>query len=66
LSVIHHRDELLQLTRDVISFETTVGEEETPLKDFIPNPTDLSPADAIVQAHRAGEVDAILGGTLIS
>lgn len=56
-----HIDELLQLTRDVISFETPVGAEETPLKEFIPNPADLSPVDAIVQAHRTGEVDTLLG-----
>jgi len=56
-----HIDELLQLTRDVISFETPVGEEETPLKDFIPNPADLSPVDAIVREHRTGEVDTLLG-----
>ena len=56
-----HVHELLQLTRDVISFETPVGEEETPLKDFIQDPADLSPVDAMVQAHRAGEVDSILG-----
>ena len=56
-----HIDELLQLTRDVISFETPIGAEETPLKDFIQDPADLSPVDAMVQAHRAGEVDTILG-----
>ena len=56
-----HIDELLQLTRDVISFETPVGAEETPLKEFIPNPADLSPVDAIVQEHRTGEVDTLLG-----
>ena len=56
-----HVHELLQLTRDVISFETPVGEEETPLKDFIQDPADLSPVEAMVQAHRAGEVDTILG-----
>jgi len=56
-----HIDELLQLTRDVISFETPVGAEKTPLKEFIQNPADLSPVDAIVQAHRTGEVDTLLG-----
>jgi RNA polymerase primary sigma factor len=56
-----HIDELLQLTRDVISFETPLGAEETPLKEFIPNPADLSPVDAIVREHRTGEVDTILG-----
>lgn len=56
-----HIDELLQLTKDVISFETSVGAEETPLKEFIPNPADFSPVDAIVQEHRTGEADTLLG-----
>jgi RNA polymerase sigma factor (sigma-70 family) len=56
-----HIDELLQLTRDVISFETPVGEEETPLKEFIQNSADFSPIDAIVREHRTGEVDTLLG-----
>jgi len=56
-----HIDELLQLTRDAVSFETPVGEEEMTLKDFIQHPADPSPIDVMVQAHRAGEVDAILG-----
>jgi RNA polymerase sigma factor (sigma-70 family) len=56
-----HIDELLQLTRDAVSFETPVGEEEMTLKDFIQHPADPSPIDVMGQAHRAGEVDAILG-----
>jgi len=51
---------LLQLTRDVISFETPVGAEETPLKEFMQNPADLSPIDTIVREHRTGEVDTLL------
>ena len=60
-SSVQHIDELLQLTRDAVSFETPVGEDEMTLKDFMQNPADLSPIDAMVQAHRAGEVDNLLG-----
>jgi RNA polymerase primary sigma factor len=56
-----HIDELLQLTRDAVSFETPVGEEEMTLKDFIQHPAALSPIEAMVQSQRAGELDSILG-----
>jgi RNA polymerase primary sigma factor len=58
---VQHIDELRQLTRDAVSFETPVGEDELPLKEFMQDPADFSPVYALVQAHRAGEVDTLLG-----
>jgi RNA polymerase primary sigma factor len=56
-----HISELLQMTKDTISLEvTTGGEEGSPLKNIIVNPSASSPLDAVLQLHASMGTEEIL------
>ena len=56
-----HISELLQITKDTISLEaTTGGEEGSPLKNIIVNPSASSPLDAVLQLHAGMGTEEIL------
>ncbi|MCX5894341.1 MAG: sigma-70 family RNA polymerase sigma factor, partial [Proteobacteria bacterium] len=55
-----HVDEMLQVAKDTVSLETPLGEEESPLRDYISNALAPSPLDDVLKYQLYKEADEAL------